>query len=122
MESLERPLPGNLALPPNCGRIGAQGLRGADKQRPRLRRNLVWGGQAVCWTGPLSAVGSSGGVVDELGRLGLRWSGRGRRVAEGPLTGSQRGSGGGVCWKVGGASDAAGTQLARSRELPAQTG
>lgn len=74
------------------------------------------------WTGPLSAVGSGGGVVDELGRLGLRWSGRGRRVAEGALAGSQRGSGGGVCWKVGGASDAAGTQLARSRELPAQTG
>lgn len=75
MESLQRPLPGNLAL---CGGVGPQGLRGADQKRRRWC--LVLGGQAVSRTRPLCAVGSSGGVVDELGGLG--WSGGGgRRVA-----------------------------------------
>lgn len=60
--------------------------------------------------------------MDELGRLGLRWVGGDRRGAQGALADSQRGSGGGVSREVGRTSDAAGTQLARSRILPAQIG
>lgn len=74
VESLQRPLPGDLAL---WGGVGAQGLGGADQQR--LRRGLVGRGQAVSRAGPLCAISSGGGVVDELG--GLLWSGGGRRVA-----------------------------------------
>lgn len=85
MESLKRPLPGYLALSANCGGVGPQGLGGADQQRPGLRRRLVLVRQAVSWSGPLCAVGGGGGVVDELGRLGLGWSGGGRGVAQGAL-------------------------------------
>ena len=117
MESLEWPLPGNLAL---RGGVGAKGLGGADQQGPRLYRSLVRGRQAVSRTRPLCTVGGGGGVLDELGRLGLGWSGGGRGVAQGALAAGQRGSSG-VCGEVCRASDAAGTQLAGSRELPAQT-
>lgn len=111
MESLKWPLPGNLAL---WGGIRAQGLGGADQQRPRLCWRLVSGGQTMSRTRPLCAVGGGGGVVDELWRLGLGWSGGGRGVAQRALAGSHRGSSGGVCGEVGGASDAARTQLAGS--------
>lgn len=100
MESLERPLPGNLALSTNRGGVGTQGLGGTDQQRPRLCWALVWGRQAVSRTGPLCAVGSGWGVVDELG-LGLRWSGGDRGVAQGALASGHRGSGGGVSREVG---------------------
>lgn len=73
MESLEWALPGYLALSSNCGGVRAQGLGGADQQRPRLGRRLVLVRQAVSWSRPLCTVGSGGGVVDELGRLGLGW-------------------------------------------------
>lgn len=76
MESLEWPLAWNLAL---WRGVGAQGLGGTDQQR--LCWCLVWGGQAVSRTRPLCTIGSSWGVVDELGKLGLGWSGGGRRVA-----------------------------------------
>lgn len=97
VESLERPLPRDLSLSANCGGVGSQGLGGAHEQRPRLSRGLVRG-----WTGPLCAVCCGGVVGGELG--GLRWSGGGGRVAQGALAGGQRGSGGGVCGEVGGAS------------------
>lgn len=76
----------------------------------------------MSWSGPLCTEGSGGGVVDELGGLGLGWSRGGRGLAQGALAGSHRGSAGGICWEVGGSSDAARAQLAGSRVLPAQVG
>lgn len=101
MESLEWPLPRNLALSANSGGVRAQGLGGADQQRPRLRLCLVLVRQAVSWSRPLCTVGGGRGVLDELGRLWLGWSGGGRGVAQGALADGQRGSGGGVCGEVG---------------------
>lgn len=78
-------LPWNLALSANGGRVGAQGLGGADEQGSGLRGVLLRGRRSVSRTGPLCAEGSSGSVVDELGKLGLRRSGGSRRGAEGAL-------------------------------------
>lgn len=97
MKSLERTLPGDLALPPHVDSwVGTKRLGGANQQGAGLRR----GREAVGRTGPLCAVGGSGGVVDKLGGLGLGGSGGGRRVAQGALAGSHRGSSAGVCGKV----------------------
>lgn len=76
----------------------------------------------MSWTAPLSGVGGAGDIVDKLRRLELGERGGGWRVAEGAFPGSQRGSAGGVCRELGGASDAAGAKLAGSRILPAQAG
>lgn len=97
MESLERTLPGDLALPSHRDSwVGPEGLGGADQQGSRLCR----GRETVSRTGPLCTVGGSGGVVDELGRLGLRGGGGGRWMAQGALASRHRGSSGGVCGKV----------------------
>lgn len=79
-------LPWNLALSAaNGGRVGAQGLGGADEQGSGLRGVLLRGRRSVSRTGPLCAEGSSGSVVDELGKLGLRRSGGSGSGAEGAL-------------------------------------
>lgn len=78
-------LPWNLALSAKGGRVGAQGLGGADEQGSGLRGVLLRGRRSVSRTGPLCAEGSSGSVVDELGKLGLRRSGGSRRGAQGAL-------------------------------------
>lgn len=78
-------LPWNLALSRQRGRVGAQRLGGADEQGSRLRGVLLLARQSVSRTGPLGTVCSRGGVVDELGNVGLRGSGGGRRVAQGAL-------------------------------------
>lgn len=75
----------NLALSTKCGWVGAQRLGGADEQGSRLRGILLWGRQYVSRTRPLCTECSSWSVVDELGQLGLRWSGGSRRMAQGAL-------------------------------------
>lgn len=78
-------LPWNLALSRQRGWVGAQRLGGADQQGSRLRGVLLLARQSMSRTGPLRTVCSRGGVVDELGNVGLRWSGGSRRVAQGAL-------------------------------------
>lgn len=78
-------LPWNLALSRQRGWVGAQRLGGADEQGSRLRGVLLWARQSMSRTGPLRTVCGRGGVVDELGNVGLRWGGGSRRVAQGAL-------------------------------------
>lgn len=83
------------------GWVGAQGLGGADQQGSGLRGGLLRGRQSVSRSRPLCTVGSSGGVVDEVGKRGLRRGGGGGRGRQGALAHSKSSSGCGVGGELG---------------------